>query len=211
MKIWAVMLACALMLSSASSVPLVLQIPNRAGHSRYSQPHTQCSQRLDLLRKANQNLPDARTIKHLQPRSHSDSFPNPDSAFIHRVKRSLKRRGLFRSKTDRKRPSRDEREKGKGRACALRQVQLKVSDLGLGYRSQEEMIFSYCSGVCVNSLTNYDKILTSLAGGAKNILRSSPPTACCRPVEYDDDLSFLDDNLIYHTMERHSARKCGCV
>ncbi|XP_048044654.1 glial cell line-derived neurotrophic factor [Megalobrama amblycephala] len=211
MKIWGVMLACALMLSCVSSVPLLLQDPNRAGHSPYSQPHAQCSQRLDLLRKANQNLPDARTIKHPQPRSHSDSLPTPDSAFIHRFKRSQKRRGFLRSKMHRKRPSHDEREKGKGRACALRQVQLKVSDLGLGYRSQEELIFSYCSGVCINSLTNYDKILTSLAGGDKNILRSSPPTACCRPVEYDDDLSFLDDNLIYHIMERHSARKCGCV
>uniref|UniRef100_A0A9J7XQE3 Glial cell derived neurotrophic factor b n=1 Tax=Cyprinus carpio carpio TaxID=630221 RepID=A0A9J7XQE3_CYPCA len=133
------------------------------------------------------------------------------SAFIHRSKRSPKRRGFLRSKMDRKRPSRDEREKGKGRACALRQVQLKVSDLGLGYWSQEELIFSYCSGVCINPLTNYDKILTSLAGNGKNILHSSPPTACCRPVQYDADLSFLDDSLIYHTMKRHSARKCGCV
>ncbi|KAG1944010.1 glial cell line-derived neurotrophic factor [Pimephales promelas] len=205
MKIWAVMLACALMLSGVSSVPLCLQNPKRAGHSRCPQPHTKCPQRLD------QNLPDARTIKHPQPKSHSDSLPAPDSAFIHRFKRSPKRRGFLRNKTDRKRPSRDEREKGKNRACALRQVQLKVSDLGLGYRSQEEMIFSYCSGVCVNSLTNYDKILTSLAGGDKNTLHSSPPTACCRPVQYDDDLSFLDDNLMYHTMERHSARRCGCV
>ncbi|XP_016363633.1 glial cell line-derived neurotrophic factor-like [Sinocyclocheilus anshuiensis] len=188
MKVWGVMLACALTLSCVSSVP------NPAG---------QCSQRpQDLQRKP---------YKHLQPRSHSDSFPTPHSAFTHRPKRSSKRRGFLRNKMDRKRPSRDEREKGKGRACALRQVQLKVSDLGLGYRSQEELIFSYCSGACMNSLTNYDKILTGLASNGKNILRSSPPTVCCRPVEYDDDLSFLDDNLIYHTMKRHSARKCGCV
>ncbi|XP_016389835.1 glial cell line-derived neurotrophic factor-like [Sinocyclocheilus rhinocerous] len=202
MKIWGVMLACALTLSCVSSVP------NPTGHSHRSQPHAQCSQRLQ--RKPYRHLPDARTIKHLEPRSHSGQ-EKPFSAFIHRSKRSPKRRGFLRSKMDRKRPSRDEREKGKGRACALRQVQLKVSDLGLGYRSQEELIFSYCSGVCINSLTNYDKILTSHAGNGKNFLRSSPHTACCRPVEYDDDLSFLDDNLIYHTMKRHSARKCGCV
>ncbi|KAK2910917.1 hypothetical protein QQF64_026503 [Cirrhinus molitorella] len=206
MKIQGLMLACALMLSCVSSVP------NPSGHSHHSQAHSQCHQKpQDLQRKPYKHLPDARTIKHLQPRSHSDSFPTAHSAFTHRSKRSPKRRGFFRSKTDKKRPSRDEREKGKGRACALRHVQLKVSDLGLGYRSQEELIFSYCSGVCMNSLTNYDKILTSLSGSGKNILRSSPPTACCRPVEFDDDLSFLDDNLIYHTMERHSARKCGCV
>ncbi|XP_018961196.1 glial cell line-derived neurotrophic factor-like [Cyprinus carpio] len=201
MKIRCVMLACALTLSCVSSVP------NPTRHSHHSQTHAQCSQRLqDLERKPYRHLPDARTIKHLEPRRHS-----AHSAFIHRSKRSPKRRGFLRSKMDRKRPSRDEREKGKGRACALRQVQLKVSDLGLGYRSQEELIFSYCSGVCINPLTNYDKILTSLAGNGKNILHSSPPTACCRPVQYDDDLSFLDDSLIYHTMKRHSARKCGCV
>uniref|UniRef100_A0A9J8BG67 Glial cell derived neurotrophic factor b n=1 Tax=Cyprinus carpio carpio TaxID=630221 RepID=A0A9J8BG67_CYPCA len=188
MKVWGGMLACALTLSCVSSVP---------------NPTGQCSQRpQDLQRKP---------YKHLEPRIHSDSFPTPHSAFTHRPKRSPKRRGFLHNKMDRKRPSRNEREKGKGRACALRQVQLKVSDLGLGYRSQEELIFSYCSGVCMNSLTNYDKILTGLASNGKNILRSSPPTACCRPVEYDDDLSFLDDNLIYHTMKRHSARKCGCV
>lgn len=81
MKIWGVMLACVLMLSGVSSVPLLLQNPKRAGHSRYSQPHTQCSQRLDLLRKANPNLPDARTIKHPQPRSHSGQDKLLDSYY----------------------------------------------------------------------------------------------------------------------------------
>ncbi|XP_056312804.1 glial cell line-derived neurotrophic factor [Danio aesculapii] len=196
MKTCAVMLACALMLSCLSSVS------NPSGHSHHSQPLEQRHHKLDLQRRPH---------KHLEPKSHSDGFPTPHPAFIHRSKRSPKRRGFFRSRMNRKKVSRDEREKGKSRACALRQVQLKVSDLGLGYRSQEELIFSYCSGVCTNSLTNYDKILKSLTGSNKNFLHSSPPTACCRPVEYDDDLSFLDDNLIYHTMGRHSARKCGCV
>lgn len=111
-----------------------------------------------------------------------------------------------------KRSVRVRKKKGRGPSgCALRRVQLRVSDLGLGFKSQEEFMYTYCSGVCVNSLTNYDKIITSLAANEKTILSNSPPTACCRPIEYDDDLSFLDDNLIYHTMERHSARKCGCV
>lgn len=70
MKIWAVMLACALMLSGVSSVPLLLQNPKRVE-----------SQRLDLLRKANQNLPDARTIKHPQPRSHSGQDKLLDSYY----------------------------------------------------------------------------------------------------------------------------------
>ncbi|XP_051956102.1 glial cell line-derived neurotrophic factor [Xyrauchen texanus] len=227
MKIWSVvMLMCALMLRSASSMPLVLQNPNQAGTQtlHYTEPHRQYSQRLDLLYQDPQrktytsepkDLPDHHTNKHLEPPTFSDSWATHHSGFVHRMKRSPKlRRFLHRMAVNRKRPSREERERGRGgkeRGCALRQVQMKVSDLGLGYKSQEELIFSYCSGVCTNSLTNYDKILTSLMANGKKRLRNFPPTACCRPIEYDGDLSFLDDNLIYHTMERHSARKCGCV
>lgn len=139
-----------------------------------------------------------------------DNFSLSD--IISRQKRSMRARarGVVR-KTDRRNR---EKKKGGGASgsCALRRVQLRVSDLGLGFKSQEEFMYSYCSGVCVNSLTNYDKIIiTSLKTKEKTLLINSPPTACCRPIEYDDDLSFLDDNLIYHTIQRHSARKCGCV
>ncbi|XP_049618464.1 glial cell line-derived neurotrophic factor-like [Syngnathus scovelli] len=95
--------------------------------------------------------------------------------------------------------------------CALRQVHLNVTDLGLGYRSGEEMIFSYCAGPCRKSETNYDKILRHLARRGRLPTKDAPPQACCRPVAFDDNLSFLDDNLVYHTLKKHSARKCACV
>lgn len=100
---------------------------------------------------------------------------------------------------------------GRGQGCVLKQINLNVSDLGLGYRSGEEMIFRYCSGPCRKSETNYDKILYTLAHNRRLSSRDTPPQACCRPIAFDDDLSFLDDNLVYHTVKRHSARKCGCV
>lgn len=100
---------------------------------------------------------------------------------------------------------------GRGQGCMLKQIHLNVSDLGLGYQSSEEMIFRYCSGPCRKSETNYDKILYSLAHSRKLLPKDTPPHACCRPIAFDDDLSFLDDNLIYHTVRKHSARKCGCV
>ncbi|KAM7416824.1 hypothetical protein PAMA_018744 [Pampus argenteus] len=100
---------------------------------------------------------------------------------------------------------------GRGQGCALKQIHLNVSDLGLGYRSGEEMIFRYCSGPCRKSETNYDKILYNLAHSRRFPPKDTPPQACCRPIAFDDDLSFLDDNLVYHTMRKHSARKCGCV
>ncbi|XP_070760985.1 glial cell line-derived neurotrophic factor-like [Enoplosus armatus] len=103
------------------------------------------------------------------------------------------------------------RGNGRGQGCVLKQIHLNVSDLGLGYRSSEEMIFRYCSGPCRKSETNYDKILYNLAHNRRLPPKDTPPQACCRPIAFDDDLSFLDDNLVYHTVRKHSARKCGCV
>lgn len=100
---------------------------------------------------------------------------------------------------------------GQGQGCVLKQIHLNVTDLGLGYRSSEEMIFRYCSGLCRKSQTNYDKILYNLANNRKLPPKDTPSQACCRPIAFDDDLSFLDDNLVYHTVRKHSARKCGCV
>uniref|UniRef100_A0A3Q3DG93 Glial cell line-derived neurotrophic factor n=1 Tax=Hippocampus comes TaxID=109280 RepID=A0A3Q3DG93_HIPCM len=110
-------------------------------------------------------------------------------------------------------PGTKARKAGGGRAkgCSLQQVHLNVTDLGLGYHSGEEMIFRYCAGPCRKSETNYDKILRHLARHGRLPAKDAPPQACCRPVAFDDNLSFLDDNLVYHTLRKHSARKCACV
>lgn len=97
-----------------------------------------------------------------------------------------------------------------GRGCLLREIHLNVTDLGLGYQTKEEMIFRYCSGPCSDAETNYDKILNNLTNN-KKLDKENPARTCCRPIAFDDDLSFLDDNLEYHTLKKHSARKCGCV
>ncbi|CAG5867460.1 unnamed protein product [Menidia menidia] len=107
-------------------------------------------------------------------------------------------------------------EKGKerisvqSRGCLLKEVHLNVTDLGLGYQTKEELIFRYCSGPCVEAETNYDKILNNLTHN-KKLDKDTPSRTCCRPIAFDDDLSFLDDNVMYHTLKKHSARKCGCV
>ncbi|XP_029300358.1 glial cell line-derived neurotrophic factor [Cottoperca gobio] len=91
-----------------------------------------------------------------------------------------------------------------------KEVHLNVTDLGLGYQTKEELIFRYCSGPCVEAETNYDKILNNLTHN-KKLDKDTPSRTCCRPISFDDDLSFLDDNVVYHTLKKHSARKCGCV
>ncbi|XP_076876881.1 glial cell line-derived neurotrophic factor [Brachyhypopomus gauderio] len=105
---------------------------------------------------------------------------------------------------------RDELVKGQGRGCLLKEIHLNVTDLGLGYQTKEELIFRYCSGPCYDSETNYDKILNNLSHNRK-LDKESPSQICCRPVAFDDDLSFLDDNLEYHTLKKHSAKKCACI
>uniref|UniRef100_A0A4W4F784 Glial cell line-derived neurotrophic factor n=1 Tax=Electrophorus electricus TaxID=8005 RepID=A0A4W4F784_ELEEL len=105
---------------------------------------------------------------------------------------------------------REELVKGQGRGCLLKEIHLNVTDLGLGYQTKEELIFRYCSGPCHDSETNYDKILNNLSHNRK-LDKELPSQTCCRPVAFDDDLSFLDDNLEYHTLKKHSAKKCACV
>ncbi|XP_061555355.1 glial cell line-derived neurotrophic factor isoform X1 [Phycodurus eques] len=110
---------------------------------------------------------------------------------------------------------RGERDRGRtsarpGRGCLLKEVHLNVTDLGLGYQTKEELIFRYCSGPCAEAETNYDKILNNLSH-ANKLDRDTPSRTCCRPVAFDDDLSFLDDNVVYHTLKKHSAKRCACV
>lgn len=126
---------------------------------------------------------------------------------------SDRRRGRARgrgSKGGRGDKARDRTIAVQGRGCLLKEVHLNVTDLGLGYQTKEELIFRYCSGPCVDAETNYDKILNNLTHN-KKLDKDTPSRTCCRPTAFDDDLSFLDDNVVYHTLKKHSARKCGCV
>lgn len=142
------------------------------------------------------------TISRIRPSSSSDT----SSRTRHR---RAKKRGPSLSSGGN--TGRKDRGGGRGQGCVLKQIQLNVTDLGLGYRSGEEMLFRYCSGPCRKSETNYDKILSNLAHNRRLPPKDRPAQACCRPIAFDDDLSFLDDNLVYHTVRKHSARKCACV
>ncbi|XP_072311588.1 glial cell line-derived neurotrophic factor [Eucyclogobius newberryi] len=127
--------------------------------------------------------------------------------------RGDRRRGRSRGrggKGGRRDKNRDRTIAVQGRGCLLKEVHLNVTDLGLGYQTKEELIFRYCSGPCVDAETNYDKILNNLTHN-KKLDKDTPSRTCCRPIAFDDDLSFLDDNVVYHTLKKHSARKCACV
>uniref|UniRef100_A0A8C9TW68 Neurturin n=1 Tax=Scleropages formosus TaxID=113540 RepID=A0A8C9TW68_SCLFO len=110
---------------------------------------------------------------------------------------------------------RTRRARGEGRgSCSLREAVVSVTELGLGYDSDETLLFRYCSGRCAARRRNYDVSLEHmkraglLKGGRRNKVRRGP---CCRPIAYDDDVSFLDNNHRYYTIHEVSARACACV
>ncbi|XP_029440419.1 persephin-like, partial [Rhinatrema bivittatum] len=104
------------------------------------------------------------------------------------------------------------REKADERECRLKSLQLRVKDLGLGYDSEETILFKYCSGGCPKARTNHDLTLSLL-------LKSDIPALieekvfsdpCCRPTHYED-VAFLDDSHQWHKVEKLSASTCSCV
>ena len=98
--------------------------------------------------------------------------------------------------------------------CSLRELEMTVSELGLGYDSDETVLLRYCSGKCLAHRHNYDITMEHMMRtgfrkkGRKDKVSNGP---CCRPTAFENDFSFLDNNSRYHTIQNVSARNCGCV
>ncbi|XP_070830440.1 neurturin [Chaetodon trifascialis] len=98
--------------------------------------------------------------------------------------------------------------------CSLRELELTVSELGLGYDSDETVLLRYCSGKCTAHRHNYDITMKHMMQtgfkkrGRKDKVSNGP---CCRPTAFEKDFSFLDNNSRYHTVQNVSAKNCGCV
>ncbi|KAM8973470.1 persephin [Pelodytes ibericus] len=112
-----------------------------------------------------------------------------------------------------RRPMQLGRQKMDERECRLKTLLLRVGDLGLGYDSEETVLFKYCGGGCPRSRTNHDLTLSRL------LQKSDHPSLvedkifggpCCRPTHYED-VAFLDDRHRWHTVEQLSAAACSCV
>ncbi|XP_047442396.1 neurturin isoform X2 [Mugil cephalus] len=109
------------------------------------------------------------------------------------------------------RTSRRNRKKVKtSRDCNLEKKQMRVRDLGLGYDSDEIILFKYCVGTCHSSRKNYDLALKALMdnGSISNKKVSSQP--CCRPIRYET-VSFMDTQTTWQTIKWLSAANCSCV
>ncbi|MEE6487224.1 hypothetical protein FKM82_014838 [Ascaphus truei] len=112
---------------------------------------------------------------------------------------------------DPKNGARMKRARARNQPCTLKGLEVSVSELGLGYKSDETVLFRYCSGTCDTALRNYDLSLKSIRGKKKIKKEKVRARPCCRPLAYDDDISFLDAKNQYHTIKEVSAKDCGCV
>uniref|UniRef100_A0A4W4EKT7 TGF-beta family profile domain-containing protein n=1 Tax=Electrophorus electricus TaxID=8005 RepID=A0A4W4EKT7_ELEEL len=101
------------------------------------------------------------------------------------------------------------RHRGDG-DCRLEKKQLRVRDLGLGYDSDEIVLFKYCAGACASSRTNYDLALRVLEAGGGVGGREVSTGPCCRPTRFET-VSFMDARASWQTIRWLSAANCSCV
>ncbi|KAK7945241.1 hypothetical protein WMY93_000969 [Mugilogobius chulae] len=150
----------------------------------------------------------------------SGKYPNPfftlmfqsftESELQHVVGALLDRKRR-RSRLDQSRRTKRAR---RPKPCSVRELKLTVSELGLGYESNETMLLRYCSGKCTGHRSNYDITMEHMMRtgfkkkGRKDKVSNGP---CCRPTAFEEDFSFLDDNYKYRTIQNLSAKNCGCV
>ncbi|XP_044054978.1 neurturin isoform X2 [Siniperca chuatsi] len=107
--------------------------------------------------------------------------------------------------------SRRNRKKTKSsRDCHLEKKEMRVQDLGLGYDSDEIVLFKYCVGTCHSSRKNYDLALKALMDNRSISGTKVSSHPCCRPTRYET-VSFMDTKTTWQTIKWLSAANCSCV
>ncbi|KAK6308814.1 hypothetical protein J4Q44_G00202770 [Coregonus suidteri] len=111
-----------------------------------------------------------------------------------------------------RRGSRKNRKKPKNgsRDCRMEKKEMRVRDLGLGFDSDEIVLFKYCMGTCSSSRKNYDLALKALTENGSISSRKVSAHPCCRPTRYET-VSFMDAQTIWQTIKWLSAANCSCV
>ncbi|XP_056606772.1 neurturin [Triplophysa dalaica] len=115
------------------------------------------------------------------------------------------------------RKSRKERKERRNRArgrssqeCRLERKQMRVRDLGLGYDSDEIVLFKYCIGTCMSARRNYDLALKVLMDNGSVPSRKVSTQPCCRPTRFET-VSFMDAQTSWQTIKWLSAANCSCL
>ncbi|XP_056132720.1 persephin [Lampris incognitus] len=105
---------------------------------------------------------------------------------------------------------RNRKKASSSRDCHMEKKEMRVRDLGLGFDSDEIILFKYCVGTCHSSRRNYDLALKSLVDNGSISSRRVSTYPCCRPTRYET-VSFMDTKTIWKTIKWLSAANCSCV
>ncbi|KAM4629811.1 uncharacterized protein artn [Polymixia lowei] len=108
------------------------------------------------------------------------------------------------------RTSRNHKKTKSSRNCHMEKKEMRVRDLGLGFDSDEIVLFKYCVGTCHTSRKNYDLALKALMDNGSISSRKVSAHPCCRPTRYET-VSFMDTQTIWQTIKWLSAANCSCV
>ncbi|KAG7257459.1 hypothetical protein CRUP_031353 [Coryphaenoides rupestris] len=99
------------------------------------------------------------------------------------------------------------------RDCRVEKREMKVRDLGLGFDSDEIVLFKFCVGSCQSLRTNYDLALKALLQNGslpRHTARRVSSQPCCRPDRYEP-VSFMDAQTTWRTIQSLSAASCMCM
>uniref|UniRef100_A0A8C6T8I5 Artemin n=1 Tax=Neogobius melanostomus TaxID=47308 RepID=A0A8C6T8I5_9GOBI len=97
--------------------------------------------------------------------------------------------------------------------CRVERREMKVRDLGLGYDSDEIVLFKFCVGSCLSTRNNYDLALKALLENGslpRRTARKVSSHPCCRPDRYEP-VSFMDAQTSWQTIDSLSAASCMCI
>lgn len=103
--------------------------------------------------------------------------------------------------------------KRSSRDCRVEKREMRVRDLGLGFDSDEIVLFKFCVGSCQSSRTNYDLALKALLENGslpRHTARKVSSHPCCRPDRYEP-VSFMDAQTTWRTIQSLSAASCMCM
>ncbi|KAK1878415.1 Artemin [Dissostichus eleginoides] len=149
------------------------------------------------------------------PRSSDPSEPPPKGSPKKKKKgkRKEKQEEEETGKADRKGKGKSKQPKKSSRDCRMEKREMKVRDLGLGFDSDEIVLFKFCVGSCKDSRKNYDLALDRLLENGslpRRTARKLSRHPCCRPAEYET-VSFMDAQTAWRTIDSLSAASCMCM
>ncbi|XP_008431611.1 artemin-like isoform X1 [Poecilia reticulata] len=149
------------------------------------------------------------------PRSSDPTAPQPKGSQKKKKRRRKKGEdeGEEAGNTDRRGKGKSRPPKQSSRDCRVEKKEMKVRDLGLGFDSDEIVLFKFCVGSCQSARINYDLALNALLENGslpRRVARKVSRNPCCRPDRYEP-VSFMDTSTTWRTIESLSAASCMCI